>query len=117
MAAADTTPTRCLAPRCGRILTSDKSVALGYGPRCWSKIRHAARAAAVASFKPEQVAKAEELIEQGGIVAIRGRRIFRSVSTDGTRTYLTAPQACNCAAGLKGRHVCFHRVAAHILAA
>lgn len=68
-------------------------------------------------FKPAQVEKARELIEQGGIVPFRGRRIFRTVSSDGTRTYLTAPQACNCAAGLKGRHMCFHRIAAIILAA
>ncbi|GAA2990619.1 hypothetical protein GCM10017559_08330 [Streptosporangium longisporum] len=68
-------------------------------------------------FKPAQIEKARELIEQGGIVRFRGRRIFRTVSSDGTRTYLTAPQACNCAAGLRGRHVCFHRIAATILAA
>ena len=74
-------------------------------------------AADVSDFKPTQVAKARELIEDGGIVPLRGRRIFRTVSSDGTRTYLTAPQACTCAAGIKGRHICFHRIAATILAA
>lgn len=74
-------------------------------------------AADLDAYKPKQVERALELIEQGGIVAVRGRRIFRTVSNDGTRTYLAAPQACNCAAGIKGRHPCFHRIAAVILAA
>ncbi|MFF3665409.1 helix-turn-helix domain-containing protein [Microtetraspora malaysiensis] len=68
-------------------------------------------------YKQHQINKARELIEDGGIVPFRGRRIFRAVSSDGTRTYLTAPQACTCAAGLKGRHACLHRIAAIILAA
>jgi hypothetical protein len=103
---------------CGRTLRAAKSVARGYGPRCFAKIQQATK---TAPFKPAQVAKAEELIADGGIIAIRGRRAFRAVSTDGTRTYLTAPQACTCPAGLKSQRaaerVCFHRVAATILAA
>lgn len=108
-----TTHTHCL--RCGRALRSTKSTALGYGPTCHRKVREAAKAEIVAQYKPTQVAKAEELIEQGGIVAIRGHRVFQVVASDGTTTYKTAPQGCTCAAGLKGKHVCYHRVAAHIL--
>lgn len=104
--------------RCGRKLISATAVAAGYGRTCKAKIVAAAKAAA---FKPAQVAKAEELIADGGIVAIRGRRAFRTVSSDGTRTYLTAPQACTCAAGLSServdQRVCFHRIAASILQA
>jgi hypothetical protein len=81
----------------------------GYGRTCRAKVTAAAKAKAAADFKPDTAAKALELIEMGGIVAIRGRRVFRTVSSDGTRTYLTAPQACNCKAGLKGKFVCFHR--------
>lgn len=103
--------------RCGRRLTSATSITNGYGRTCKNKVKQAAQAAAVAAFKPAQIAKAQELIADGGIVAIRDRRIFRAVSSDGTRTYLTAPQACNCAAGLKARHACFHRIAATILTA
>ncbi len=47
--------------------------------------------------------------------------MLRAVSTDGTRTYLAAPNSCTCAAGLKSnlvdQRVCFHRIAATILAA
>lgn len=110
-----TTHTNCL--RCGRKITSAKSITNGYGRTCKAKVKAAAQAQAVVAFKPAQIAKAQELIADGGIVAIRARRIFRTVSSDGTRTYLTAPQACNCAAGLKAQHACFHRIAATILTA
>lgn len=108
---ATQTTAKCI---CGRTLRAAKSVARGYGPRCFAKIQQAAK---VAPFKPAQVAKAEELIADGGIIAIRGRRVFRVVSTKGDATYLAAPQACNCAAGLKAKTVCYHRVAAAIVAA
>jgi hypothetical protein len=106
--------TNCL--RCGRKLTSAKSIATGYGPTCTRKVKAAAKAKAAAAFKPATVAKAEELIEQGGIVAIRAR-VFRVVSSNGQGTYLTAPEGCTCAAGLRGKHVCYHRAAATILLA
>lgn len=114
------TQTTAKCQGCGRVLRAAKSIAIGRGRRCAAKVREAAKAAQLA-FKPAQVAKAEELIADGGIVAIRGRRAFRAVSTDGTRTYLTAPQTCTCAAGLKSeradQRVCFHRIAAAILQA
>jgi hypothetical protein len=113
-AAATHQHTNCL--RCGRRLSSTKSTATGYGPTCTRKVRKSARAEVIAQHKPAQVAKAQELIEQGGVIPLR-RNVFRTVSSDGTRTYLTAPQACNCAAGLKGKHMCFHRIAAQIVTA
>jgi len=103
--------------RCGRVLRSAKSVSDGYGRTCRAKVTAAAKAKAASEFKPATAAKALELIEMGGIVAIRGRRVFRTVSSDGTRTYLAAPEACNCAAGLKGKHICYHRAAAAIMLA
>lgn len=102
--------------RCGRILRAADSVARGMGRTCRAKVTAAAKAKAAAEYKPATAAKAMELIEMGGIVAIR-TGVFRAVSSDGTRTYLTAPQACNCAAGLKGQFVCFHRAAAAIMLA
>jgi hypothetical protein len=107
--------THCL--RCGRTLTSAKSIATGYGPTCTRKVRESARAQVIATYKPAQVAKAEELIEQGGIIPLRARRIFTIISSDGTHTYKTAAQACTCPAGIKGRFVCYHRIAAQIIAA
>ncbi|GAA1281208.1 hypothetical protein GCM10009634_26680 [Saccharothrix xinjiangensis] len=118
MAATQTT-TRCT--KCGRVLRAAKSIADGYGRSCKAKVRAAAKAEAVAGFKPATVAKAELLIADNGIVPIRPGRagrppVFRVVSSRGDATYLTAPQACNCAAGLRGQHPCCHRVAAIILA-
>ena len=100
--------------RCHRPLTSTKSIAAGQGRTCTKRTR---QEAAGAGIKPATVAKAQELIEQGGIVPLRGRRVFEVVSSDGSATYKTAPQACTCPAGIKGRHVCYHRVAAILLAA
>lgn len=111
---ATQTTAKCLG--CGRVLRAAKSIAAGRGRRCLAKVREAVKAAASA-FKPAQVAKAEELIADGGILPIRGRRVFRVVSSNGAATYLAAPQACNCAAGLKSKNTCYHRVAATILAA
>jgi hypothetical protein len=106
----------CRRPGCHATLTSARSVARGIGPVCERKERQE-NAARAAGIKPTTLQKARELIADGGILPIRGRRVFRAVSTDGTATYLTAPQACSCAAGVKGRHVCFHRAAATLLAA
>jgi hypothetical protein len=105
--------TNCL--RCGRTLTSAKSTATGYGPTCTRKVREAARAEVIAQYKPAQVAKAEELIEQGALIPLRANRVFLAVSSDGTQTYKTHRAACTCPAGLKGRYACKHQIAAHIL--
>jgi|SRR5687768_3832529 len=104
--------TNCL--RCGRALRSAKSCAAGYGPTCQRKVRQAAKAQVVAQYKPHQIAKAEELIEQGGLIPLRGQ-IYLAVSSDGSRTYKTHRTACSCPAGIKGLHPCKHRIAAHIL--
>lgn len=105
--------THCL--RCGRPLTSAASTRRGYGPTCAARIRAAAQAADLADYSAAQVDAARELIEDGGVLAL-GRRVYRTVSTDGTELHLTAPQACNCKAGLKGIR-CYHTAAARLLLA
>lgn len=105
--------TNCL--RCGRKLTSQTSTARGYGRSCAAKTRQAQNTAELRDFKPEQIEAARELIEDGGIVQIRPR-VWRTVSTDGREYHLTALNVCNCKAGLRGTR-CYHRAAAHILAA
>lgn len=100
--------------RCGRVLTSATSVARGYGRTCKAKVTAAAKVINLTAYKASQIADAQDLIDEGAIVPLRGR-IYLAVSSDGARTYRTAPEACNCAAGLKGRSVCFHRIAATIL--
>jgi hypothetical protein len=103
--------TNCL--RCGRKLTSTKSQALGYGPKCAAHIRHSA--VDLTDYKPHQIASARELIEDGAIIPLRSV-IFIAVSTDGTETYKTAPTACSCPAGIKGSR-CYHQLAARLLLA
>lgn len=103
--------TNCL--RCGRTLTSTRSIATGYGPTCARHIRHAA--VDLADYKAHQVASAKELIEDGAIIPLRSV-VFITVSTDGTETYRTAPTGCTCPAGLKGSR-CYHQLAARLLLA
>lgn len=102
--------------RCRATLTNPRSIARGLGDRC-ARLERQELAARKAGFKPTAVEKARELIEQGGIVPLRGRRIFQVVSSSGAGRYLTAPQACTCPAGIKGRYGCYHRAAATMLAA
>lgn len=99
--------------RCGRTLTAEESIRRGYGPVCGKKIRAALRELPI--FKPEQVDKAEELIEDGGIVQIR-ETVFRTVSTNGAEIYLSHPTNCTCPAGRNGR-TCYHQIAASIMLA
>jgi uncharacterized Zn finger protein len=87
----------------------------GYGPKCRVMVRRAARAEVIAQYKPHQVEKAEELIEQGGLIPLRANRVFLAASSDGSATYRTHRAACTCPAGIKGLHACKHRIAAHIL--
>lgn len=52
--------------------------------------------------------------DRAGRVPLR-TGIFLAVSSDGSRNYRTHRAACSCPAGVKGVHVCKHRIAAHIL--
>jgi hypothetical protein len=103
--------TNCL--RCGRKLTSTKSMAAGYGPKCAAHSRHSA--VDLTDYKPHQIQSARELIEDGAIIPLRSV-IFIAVSTDGTETYKTAPTGCTCPAGTKGSR-CYHQLAARLLLA
>jgi hypothetical protein len=103
--------TNCL--RCGRTLTSARSMATGYGPTCARHIRNAA--VDLTDYKPHQIASAHELITDGAIIPLRNT-IFITVSTDGTETYKSAPNGCTCPAGIKGSR-CYHSLAARLLLA
>jgi len=102
--------------RCCATLRSAASVRRGMGPTC-ARLDRQERVAHAAGFKPAAVDKARQLIADGGIVPVRGRRVFAVVASNGVDRYLTAPQTCNCPAGLKARHACYHRAAATMLAA
>ncbi|WP_433242413.1 hypothetical protein [Actinomadura nitritigenes] len=99
-----TGPVRCA--RCGRRSSAHM------GRTCRGKVLASLRELARTRYahKTHLVARAEELILCGGIVHLRGR-ICRTVGSDGA-VYLTHPDGCNCAAGLRSRHICHHRIAA-----
>jgi Family of unknown function (DUF6011) len=102
--------------RCRATLTSTRSVARGIGPVC-ARLERQEAAARAAGFNQAAIDKARQLIAERAILPIRGRRIFTVISSNGVDLYLTAPQTCNCPAGLRGRHGCYHRAAATMLAA
>ncbi|WP_329368835.1 SWIM zinc finger family protein [Streptomyces sp. NBC_00669] len=99
--------------RCRRALTNPSPD--GYGPKCRTMIRRAARAEVVAQYRPHQIEKAQELIEQGGLIPLRANRVFLAASSDGSTAYRTHRAACTCPAGIRGLHPCKHRIAAHLL--
>lgn len=70
----------------------------------------------VADFKPFQVEKACEAIEQNAILPTKRPGIYTAVSSDGSTTYLVAAEGCTCPAGQKQR-ACYHRAAVVILTA
>lgn len=103
--------------RCKRKLHAAASKARGYGRFCWSRVT--ARLTTLTGFTGDQLAKARELLEDGGLAGIRGA-IFRLTSSDGQRTYMTAASGpCNCPAGLKSRtaRLCYHVAAVRAVAA
>ena len=105
---------RCLAPGCGRKLTSAKSVAAGYGRACLRKISQAQLDEAREGFTADQQAKADELIRDGGILA-QAPGLYVAVSGKGDAHYATDGRSCTCAAGARDRR-CYHQLAARVLA-
>ena len=110
MASTETTQ-QAVCQLCGRKLAKSTGA---YGPKCAAKVRAAAKAADLSEYKPRQLEDARELIEDGGVVPTARPGVFRTVSTDGQRTYLTTTKFCTCKAGLKGS-ACYHRAAVVIV--
>lgn len=111
---ATETTARCA--RCNRPLRSARARRTGYGPHCYTKVRAAAREVA-AQHKAHQVAKAVELLEDGGVVATSRPGVYYTVATEGDEIYKTAIAGCTCPAGLRGRYICYHRIAVEIMEA
>src|SRR5690606_16134994 len=107
------TKTTARCARCGRALTSARALRTGYGPRCYTMVRAAAREVA-AQHKAHQVAKATELLEDGGVVATSRAGVYYTVGTEG-EIYKTPRTGCTCKAGLTGRHPCSHRIALRLM--
>jgi hypothetical protein len=105
----------CLS--CGRRLTAARSVAAGRGRACQAKVNRAARTADLSRYKPFQVEKAAELLEQGGLIPTSRPGVWTAVSSDGDTRYLVDQLAhtCGCKAGQRGID-CYHLAGADILA-
>ncbi|MEV0382924.1 helix-turn-helix domain-containing protein [Nonomuraea sp. NPDC050643] len=68
-------------------------------------------------FKPEQVEKARDLIEQGLILPTSRPGLYTVVASDNVTTYLVHASGCTCPAGQRGKHRCYHRAAVAIVTA
>jgi Family of unknown function (DUF6011) len=101
----------CMAPGCGRKLSSPVSRSRGYGHGCWRKlraVRTAARVVLAEVYTPQQLDKADELIEDGALVPTGIDGMFLAVSSDGTEYYTTTTYECSCPASKP----CCHNAAA-----
>jgi hypothetical protein len=98
---------------CGRSLRAAYSVRAGRGPVC--RLRHLTRV--LADFTKDQAEKARELLADGGLVPTSHAGVFRAVSSDGERSYLSHSAACNCPAGLRSRNRCYHSLAVRLVLA
>lgn len=107
MTATAAPTTNCL--RCGRALTSAKSIAAGYGRGCARKIR-ANTETLGAQFTDRQIEDAVELVEDGGVIPTDSPLTFLTVSGDGEETYMTTTYSCTCPRGEHGR-ACYHQAA------
>jgi excisionase family DNA binding protein len=69
-------------------------------------------------YKPFQVAKAIELIEQGGILPTSRPALYVAISSDGASQYVVdqAEHSCTCKAAIRGLH-CYHLAAADLVQA
>ena len=108
-------PARCLA--CGRKLTATRGP---YGSTCARKIRRALAAlAATGEYTPAQATSASELMEDGGMVAVRetakNGTLFHAVASDGDGIHPVTARHCGCEAGKRGKTGCYHRMAARAL--
>jgi hypothetical protein len=78
--------------------------------------RHGRQPRVLRYFTAEQGDKARLLIADGAFAPTWNRRVWRFVSSDGSRTYLASPEACTCPAGKHDRR-CYHCAAAGLLRA
>lgn len=99
--------------KCGRTLYCQASRARGYGWGCWARIRKARKLAALVNFTIRQIEQAVELIEDAAIIPTALATVFRTVSSDGERVYLTTANACTCPAS----KACFHQAGVMMAAA
>src|SRR5690606_38782852 len=113
--AMNNTKTTARCARCNRPLRSARALRTGYGPACYTKVCAAAREVA-AQHKAHQVAKATELLEDGGVVPTTRTGVYYTVGTEG-EIYKTARTGCTCKAGINGRYACYHRIAVEIVEA
>lgn len=108
---------KCL--RCGRTLTSSKSIGDQMGRTCKAKVLQAAAVIDMSDFRDATTAheKAEHLIETGKITRVRAG-VYAAEGSDQVTIYLVSviDGTCTCK-GHQHHGRCYHHVAARIVEA
>lgn len=97
--------------RCGRVLKGLRARKAGVGRVC-KKLEK--MQAVIDTFPKWQVEKAKEVIDLGAFQ--QDGELFKILSSDGNKIYMTTDDACTCEAGQHGK-VCYHSVAVMLLTA
>jgi len=95
---------------CGRPLRNQASRTIGYGPKCYRRIRNTDL---TGQYSPAQIEAAFQLIDDAGILPIRPT-VWATVSTDGTAVHRTRTDTCSCKAGARNKP-CYHRAAVALI--
>ena len=121
MSSTGTHTAKCL--KCGRTRHFHSAEAADragpHGRICRMRIRAAQLAAILKGFTQAQIEAAREMIADGAFVPTGHPGVFRVVSSDGERTYLSHPDGCNCPAWLRRvmPKSCKHMLGSRILTA
>jgi len=104
---------RCI--RCGRKLTSRKSIADGFGRECGRKVR-ASLVAVEQNYSRMQIVKALDLIAARRIERDHAATVglFYVVCGSNASKYYATPRGCTCKAAEHGRR-CYHLAAVEML--
>lgn len=97
--------------RCGRTLKSQRSRKAGIGRVCKRIDR---MQAVIDTFPLWQIEKAKEVIDLNAFQ--QDGELFKILSSDGSKIYMTTDDACTCEAGQHGK-MCYHSVAVMLLTA
>ncbi|MGH3192663.1 MAG: hypothetical protein ACRDPY_40195 [Streptosporangiaceae bacterium] len=89
--------------RCGRRLVCTISRKRGYGWGCWAKVVKARKLAALVNFTMKQVEDARQMLDDAAVIPTALATVFRTVSSDGLRVYLTTRSRWESAAPRRSR--------------
>lgn len=114
--AGSSTPAAGTRQRFWRSLTSPRTAGRPYGRWCAARVRAAAVAEVLADLTAAQAEHARQLLDDGGLAAMRRPGIYRAVATSGEESYLVCTSGCACPRG-RWSSRCYHQLAVRLVTA